>query len=446
MQKMETLSHRAPREGKVAIHAELKLEDETFLTDDFLRQLINVGEVDILVGLPTHNNAKTIRSIVQTIQSGILQAFPRERAVIIIADGGSRDGTPELVTGISIDDVRPASNLYALRTLHSISTKYGSTPATGVALRTILAAADLLRAKACIVMFPESATIESEWVSKLVRPIYRDGFDLVTPTYRRHKSEGLLMTNLLYPMIRALYGIRIREPYTAEFGFSGRLGSHFLNRNGWNDGTSGAGVELRLTLAAITGGYRICQSFLGQKERVDRRAADLVLALRQTVGPLFSALESDSPVWSIVTGSQPVPTTGNEQEVLLEPMRVNRKRLREMFSNGVAELNSVFQLILSPSTLAELQRIAPLGEDEFRYPAELWVRTVYEFAASFQKSVISRDHTIQALAPLFRGRALTFLIENRNASAKDVEDNIEGLCLEFERLKPYLLQMWKSRE
>ena len=117
-----------------------------------------------------------------------------------------------------------------------------------------------------------------------------------------------------------------------------------------------------------------------------------------------------------------------------------------MFSTGVAELDSVFQSILSPSTLAELQRIARLGEEEFRYPAELWVRTVYEFAASYQKSVISRDHIIQALAPLFRGRVFTFLMENRNASADDVENNIEGLCLEFERLKPYLLQMWKSRE
>ena len=55
---------------------ELKLEDGTFLTDDFLRQLINVGEVDILVGVPTHNNAKTIGSIVQAIQSGILRVFP----------------------------------------------------------------------------------------------------------------------------------------------------------------------------------------------------------------------------------------------------------------------------------------------------------------------------------------------------------------------------------
>src|SRR6202162_6148986 len=319
----------------------MKLAEETFLTDDFLRQLINVGEVDILVGLPTHNNAKTIGSIVHTIQGGILQWFPRERAVIINVDGGSRDGTTELVTGVSIDDARPASNLYALRTMHSISTKYGSSPASAVALRTILAGAGLLRAKACVMMSPESANIEPEWLAKLLRPIQRDGFDLVTPTYRRHKFEGLLITNLLYPMTRALYGLRIREAYSPEFGFSGRLGSQFLGQNVWNDETEGAGVELRFTLAAIAGKYRICQSFLGDKDHIERRAADLVPALRQTVGALFSALDPDFPVWSAVAGSQPVASTGANQEVLLTPVRVNRKRLREMFSTGVAELESV---------------------------------------------------------------------------------------------------------
>jgi hypothetical protein len=422
------------------------LAEESFLTDDFLRQLMNVGEVDILVGLPTHNNAKTVGSVVQTIQSGILRGFPRDRAVIINADGGSRDGTPELVTGISIDDMRPASNLNSLRTLHSISTKYASNPSSGVALRTILAAAELLRAKACVVMSPESANIKPEWLSKLLRPIYDDGFDLVTPTYRRHKFEGQLITNLVYPMTRALYGLRIREAYSPEFGFSSRLGSQFLAQNAWNDGTEGAGVELRFTLAAITGKCRICQSFLGEKDSVERRGADLVPALRQTVGALFSTMEPDFPAWSAIAGSEPAPTTGADQEVLLEPLRVNRKRLRNMFSTGVVELESVFQSILSPSTLAELHRIALLGEDDFHYPAELWVKTVYEFAASYQKSVISRDHIIQALAPLFRGRVFTFLMENRNSSARDVENNIEALCLEFERLKPYLLQVWKSGE
>ena len=433
-------------ERAVPLRTEKRLAEDSFLTDDFLRQLINVGEVDILVGLPTHNNAKTVGPIVQSIQAGILRDFPRERAAIINADGGSRDGTPELVTGISIDDVRRTANLYTLRTLHSISTQYASSPASGVALRTILSAAELLRAKACVLISPESTNIKPEWLSKLLRPIYNEGFDLVTPTYRRHRFEGLLITNLLYPMIRALYGTRIREPYAAELGFSGRLGGQFLGQNNWDDGTGQTGLELRLTLAAITGGCHICQSYLGEKDHVERRAADLIPALRQTVGTLFSALEADFPVWSAVAGSQPVPSNGPESEVGLEPLRINRKRLREMFSTGVAELASVFQSILSPSTLAELQRIAGLDEDDLRYPAELWVRTVYEFAVSYQKSVINRDHIIQALAPLFRGRAYTFLVENRDTSTNDVEKNIESLCLEFERLKPYLLEMWNGRK
>jgi hypothetical protein len=232
----------------------------------------------------------------------------------------------------------------------------------------------------------------------------------------------------------------------SEFGFSGRLGSQFLGQNRWNDGVGENGTELRLTLSAATGGFRICQSFLGTRDPVERRAADLVPTLRQSVGVLFSALEFDYDVWSTVSGSQEVPSTGNDIELLLDPLRVNRKRLRDMFARGVSELESVFQSILSPSTLAELKRIVGLGEEQFRYPAELWVRTVYEFAAAYQKSVINRDHIIQALAPLFRGRVFTFIVENRNGSAKDVANNIEALCLEFERLKPYLLEMWKSKE
>lgn len=421
---------------------ERKLAEETFLTDDFLRQLINVGEVDILVGLPTHNNAKTIGSIVKTIQSGILRWFPRERAVIINADGGSRDGTPELVTGISIDDVRPGSNLNALRTLHSISTRYASSPASAAALRTILAAAELLQAKACVVISPESS-VEDEWLLRLLKPVRNEGFDLVSPTYRRHKFEGLLITNLLYPMTRALYGVRIREPYTHDLGFSGRLAGEFLLNNSWEDGVTSQGAELGFTLAAITGHHRICQVFLGEKEHVERHASDLVPALRQTVGPMFSALEANFPEWSTATGSQSVPTIGPDHEMASDPVRVNRKRLREMFATGVAELGGVFQSILSPSTFAQLRDIARLDEANFNLSAELWVKTIYEFAASYHRSVISRDHIIQSLAPLFRGRALTFLTENRNGSAQDAENNIENLCLEFERLKPYLLQMWK---
>jgi hypothetical protein len=422
------------------------LAEETLLTDDFLRQLINVGEVDILVGLRTHNNAKTIEPVIRAIQAGILKCFPRERAVIINADGGSQDRTPELIVGASIDDVWNVSKVYALRTLHSISTRYASSPEPGTALRTILAAADLLRAKACVVISPDSTTIEPDWLQRLVRPVYNDNFDLVSPIYRRQEFEGVLMRNLLYPMTRAIYGHRVREPYASEFALSGRLATDFLNKETWNDERTRVGAEICLTIAAITGNYRVCQSFLGPKAQPDRSASDLVAAMRRTVAALFTSLDSDFPLWSTIAGSQPVPTLGSQSEVMAEPVRVNRKRLREMFATGVAQLEPVFRSILSPSTLSELQRIATLEVTEFNYPAELWAKTVFEFAASYHKSVINRDHIVQALVPLYRGRTLTFLLENRDGSEEDMERNLESLCGDFERLKPYLLEVWADRK
>ena len=122
------------------------------------------------------------------------------------------------------------------------------------------------------------------------------------PTYARHKFDGLLITNLLYPVMRALYGLRIREPYASEFGFSGRLGSQFLAENSWSDEEARAGCEVRFTVAAMVGGFRIQQSFLGAKNHVERHAADLVPALRQTIGVLFSSMESNFPLWSTKTG------------------------------------------------------------------------------------------------------------------------------------------------
>jgi hypothetical protein len=419
------------------------LAEESVLTDEFIRQLISVGEVDLLVGLPTHNNATTVGQVVQSIQAGIVKSFPRERAVILNVDGGSRDGTPDIVTGSSIDERRPY-NAYTLRTLPSISTRYGSSPSSETALRTILAAAELLRAKACAVISAESTNIDADWAVRLLRPIYHDSFDFVAPIYRRHKFEGVLVSNLVYPMTRALYGQRIREPFATDFGFSGRVASQFLAQHAWTRDPGRLGTELELTLSTITGGCRICQSFLGTKSRTEQHADDLVAALRQTVGVLFSSLETNFAFWSANNSSKPVPTMGAEGEMTLDPVRVNRKRLKQMFSSGVAELEPVLRSILSASTLSELQRIAGLDDDNFRYPAELWVKTVYEFAASHHKSVISRDHIVQALAPLYRGRMFTFLVENRSGSAEDVENHIETLCNEFERRKPYLLELWNG--
>ena len=420
------------------------MAEESVLTDDFLRELINVGEVDILVGVPTYNDASTVGQVVQAIRAGLLRYFPRLRAVIVNADGGSRDASRDLVRAASISDLQHTAELHALRTLHCVSTRYPGEPSTATALHTFLAAAELLRATTVAVVSPDSTSIEPEWIERLLRPVCSENFDLVTPIYRRHKFDGLLVRNLVYPMTRAIYGKRVREPYPSEFAISGQLSSYFLNQDIWSQDAGRLGPELALVISAVTGGFRLAQSFLGTKSRSDR--ADLILAMRQTVGTLFWSLQQNFAFWSPDPAVQAVPTMGAEYELTVEPLRINRKRLYEMFARGVIELEPVLRSILAPHTYGDLQRIAALPEEQFCYCNELWVRTVYEFAASYQKEVISRDHVVQALVPLYRGRAYCFLMENRDAAGEEVENKIEALCQAFERSKPYLLELWDGKK
>ncbi len=421
------------------------MAEDSILSDDFIRQLMNVGEVDIIVGVPTHNDAKTVGAAIQAIQAGLLKSFPRQRAVIINTDGGSTDGTRDIVQDASISDVRRGFNGYTLRTLHSISTEYSRTPSPELALRTILSAADLLRAKACTVVSADSTNFEPSWIELLLQPVYRENVDFVCPIYRRHKFEGVLLTNLIYPMTRALYGIRIREPYTTEVAFSSRLGCEFLSQHPWSDGPE-QDPRMDLTINAISNGFRVQQAFLGDRIQSASQPRDLVRAMRQTMGSLFSCLEPTFTVWSSKIGSQPIPTKGPEFDVTDAPLRVNRKQLKQMFSQGVSELKTVLEVILTAETLAELEKVAAADEESCRLEAELWVKIVYEFAASYYKSVINRDHILQALVPLYRGRMFTFLTKNRAASSAEVAEDIENLCLQFERMKTYLLERWNGRK
>ncbi len=422
------------------------MAEESILSDDLLRQLISVGEVDILVGLPTHNHAKTVGHTAQMIRAGLLKYFPRERTAILNADTGSKDGTSDIVKAASISDAREPSALQSLRTLHCISARLAGSPNKGTALQAIVAAADLLRARVCVVITPETTSMTPEWIDRLVRPVYRDEFDLVTPVYSRHAFDGILITNLLYPVTRALYGKRVREPNPADFAFSARLGGHLMGQEVWHQELGQSGAEFCFTAAAMAGGYRLEQSFLGAKDRVENQSTDLVLAMRQILSALFWSLNEYFTAWNSVTESQAVPTLGAEYEITLESVRVNRKRLYEMFRSGVADLEPVLASILTAPTLEELKRCANTEEATIPYSDELWAKTVYEFAASYHRTVISRDHIIQALVPLYRGRVHTFLEQSRGASAQKVEQNIETLCQTFERLKPNLLAIWAKQE
>ena len=423
------------------------MAEESFLSDEFVRKLTAVGEVDILVGVPTFNNRRTIGQVVNAIQLGLVKYFPRDRIVLINPDGGSNDGTPEVVKNSSIRDFRTLLSANPLRTIHRITTTYGGVDGRGDPWRIIMAAADLLRAKACAVVSPDLESITPEWMEALVRPVYKEQFDLVTPIYHRHKYDGLLIRNIIAPTVRAVYGVKVREPVGTEFGFSGRLACHYVEEDVWHEECVRARTEIWMTTRAITDGFRLCQSFLGPKIHAPEASTpNIVATIQDALGALFGCMERQQSYWlSRSEPPQSVPVFGFEYSSGLEQRRINRKRLLTMFKNGVSQLIPILESILCPQTLKEMDAVAQQDEKHFRFPDELWVKTIYEFAASYHHSVMNREHLLQALTPIYRGRIYSVVLENQRADAEQIEQRIEALGQEYEKLRPWLVEKWARK-
>lgn len=66
--------------------------EDTFLTDDLVRQLMGVGEVDLLVGVSSQDSANAIGPAIRAIEDSFQQHFVRQRVVIVLMDGESKDG------------------------------------------------------------------------------------------------------------------------------------------------------------------------------------------------------------------------------------------------------------------------------------------------------------------------------------------------------------------
>jgi hypothetical protein len=423
------------------------LAEDVFLEDDLLRQLMSVGEVDLLVGMSSLDAANTASHAAHAIEQSFQRNFVRQRVVIVNVGGGDKneDGVVANGLGSSAEKSVRLPGIISLRTSHRVTANFSGPPSPGIALRTILAAADLLRARACAVVSP-AASITPDSVANLLRPVYRENFDFVAPLYTRNKYQGLLARNLLYPMSRALFGCGIRELFSDEWGFSGRLAALCLNQDVWHEEAIRARPEAWMAISAISSDFRCCQTFLGEKSQATKGpGTDIVEVLRQTVGTLFWCLETQQSSWLDCERSQPVPTFGPAHELTEEPTDLDRHRIFDMFRSGVTELEPLLSAILDPETHSEIKSIVSLEEGKFKFKSDIWIRTLYDFAAAYHHSVINRDHLVQALAPLYRGMTYSFLVEHSDSSPAEMETASEMLCAEFELQKPYLVERWKAK-
>ena len=402
-----------------------------------------IKEADILVGIPSYNNSRTIGHVVRAVIAGLAKYFPKAKAVLVNSDGGSTDGSLEEVKKVGIEDFKMILTSHPVHPIHKIVTPYYGIPGKGSAFRTIFEAAKLLNVKACAVVDSDLRSITPEWMELLLRPIYEEGFDYVAPLYARHKFDGTITNSIVYPLTRALYGKRVRQPIGGDFGFSGKLASFYLTREVWETDVARFGIDIWMTTLAIAEGYKVCQSYLGAKiHDVKDPGSDLGPMFTQVVSSVFRLMGDYQNIWKEVRESQPVPTFGFHYEVGVEPVSVNVERMIENFRLGVKDLMEILRKVLFPETVPWLESIGRLSDEAFSLPQDLWVHIVYDFAVAYYKGSVHREHLLKSMIPLYLGRVASFVMENQKSSIIEVEEEIESLCMVFDEMKPYLIERW----
>lgn len=406
------------------------MAETNLLAPEAEAQIGALGSADLVVAVTAGEGSEDPEPTLASVRTGLKERFPDLRAALLHVHAGGK-----AVANTNGDDV----------SVLDLPLAAGVEPSPReAALRLVIQAGRKLGARGSAVVGAEVSSLTPGWIGRLLGPVVDQEIDLVTPYYLRHPYSGAVTSGILYPLIRVLYGRRVRFPLGLEFACSARL----LERHAAGETGRGRpgplGMELRLLAGAVAGGFRMCQAVLGPRTVVAAEMSTSPSAVLTVVlSQVFSEMERSTALWQKIRGSVAVDLQGTDDPAGIEPVAVDRKRLVDAFRLGQQNLAEVWGLVLPPGTLLELKRMARTPDAEIRMVDRLWARILYDFSLAYHTRIMSRDHLMGALAPLYLGWFASWSTEMGDCDPVRLEDRLEQMCLQFEAEKPYLISRWR---
>jgi glucosylglycerate synthase len=397
-----------------------------------LKRIEELEHADIVVGIPCLNNERTIENVIKMVSHGLKGYFSGLRAVIIISDGGSTDDTRDVAKEFQLKPWQ-----------EKIVGIYRGTPGKGSALRMIFEAAHILNARACMVVDSDLRSITDGWVKMLLAPVLDNGFDFVAPIYTRYKYDGTITNNIVYNLCQAVFGKKIRQPIGGDFAFSNKLVTFYVEQDVWDTDVARFGIDIWLTIQAITHGFNICQAHLGRKIHDAKDPSEhLGPMFRQVVSTLFQLMEETEQIWKEISVPEDVPTFGEDSPEEPDPMNVNFHKLVTSFKMGLNHFGTLWYEIFSKDCFEAIEVAASMPEDRFRFPSDTWVRVLYEIAGTYHNWPANRRRLVDLMTPLYYGRVASFINETKDMTSAEAELLVEEQASFFVDAKDYLIGAW----
>ncbi len=394
----------------------------------------NITQAEMVVAIPSYREAELIAYPTSQAAQGLKRYFGDKSSVIINCDNNSDDGTKEAFFAAETDGV---PQMY-------ISTPPG-VRGKGNNFNNLFKKVVELGVDSVVVVDADLKSITPQWIRHLGEPLFNE-FGYVAPLYVRHKYDGTITNSIAYPMTRALYGRRVRQPIGGDFGFSGELARIYLASPTWTEATSQFGIDVWMTTLAMNNNVPICQAFMGRPKihKPKDPGEDLGPMFSQVVGTIFDLMVHSAGYWMRVKWSKPTSIYGfglGEVE-MPPPVKVSEDKLAANFRKGFEEYYETWRSILTPDIMNKVDEISELPEDMFDFPTQTWAKLLFDFAVAYNRKEMDSDKLLASLIPLYFGKTLSFVRKTERMSVQTAEEFIENECMVFEETKPYLLEHW----
>ena len=392
-----------------------------------------VENAEIIVGIPSYNEADSIAYPTDIASRGLIKYFPHKKSAIINVDNNSPDGTLDTF----------------MNTHTKVPKIYISTPkgvkGKGNNFKNLFEAAAELRANAIVVVDADLKSITPEWIQYLGEPLFA-GMNFVAPIYVRHKYDGSITNHIAYPLLRTLFGLRVRQPIGGDFGFSGRLARAYLSEKLWNDAIANFGIDIWMTTIAIARRFKVCQAFLGspKSHRAKDPAKDLGPMFTQVVSTLFDLMIDFEYLWKDTIETYPTSIYGFGLGVDEKPptVEVNTAKLYESFTKGFETYGELWEKIIPTPELIEVSKCKNTSKEKFFYHSDLWARILFSFSIAYRNAELDRQKIIEAMIPFYHARILSFINKTKEKGTKETEEYFENIVRVFEDEKYYLVKRW----
>jgi len=426
-----------------------------------LAEFVDLKSNTVVVGIPFHDEDDTLPGVVRTVRAGLEAMGLANRSAVVCV--GSHVG------GAALRRALDASSSPGVPTRGFLLGR--GLEGRGWGIRALLEVAR--RYKAHLIVVPpdlapqadggnaEGAGFSPHWVSRLAAPVLEHGADLALARFNRHPLANSVESLFAFPLLEAVFRLRVAQPIPGVFAMSPRLISLCIDATDrWSLETGTYGFDAWLIIRAIVEGAVICEVPLGSAS-FRHHLGKLKLVFRQTAQVMMEQIVEHSRWWLDRPATVASPyVLGTDLDKAARPYEIDTSQLVQRLKAEFDHFDqTMLQETLPEEAYAELEALARGRRSrDGGAAAQNWSDSVFNFALTYAfDTSFHPDDVVDALYPPFLAR-LVARVEEIGALTAGIGADREGLVRhEAERVSfseadaflgawPAFHKAWRERE